>query len=135
MKLLSRNVTAPLPAVTVWPVTSISRAPLQNFLGRTMCRKVTEPSLSVRAPIAVIRLMICTSVRSSSPPVSSPSCRFSCASAPRPIGYSAEVATSLLRGPDRPVTVVGEWTQSILRWLGPVLFGLVLLSLRGRVKR
>jgi hypothetical protein len=32
-------------------------------------------------------------------------------------------------------SAVGEWTQSILRWLGPVLFGVVLLSLRGRVKR
>jgi uncharacterized protein YjbI with pentapeptide repeats len=54
---------------------------------------------------------------------------------PRALGYSAEVATSLLRGPDRPVTAAGEWTQAILRWLGPALFALALLSLRGRVKR
>lgn len=54
---------------------------------------------------------------------------------PAALGYSMEVATSLLRGPDRPVTVVGEWTQAVLRWLGPLLFGLALLSLRGRVKR
>ena len=92
MKLLSRKVTAPLPAVTAWPVTSISLAPLQNFLGRRMCRYVTEPSLSVLAPIAVIRLMTCTSVTISSPPVSSPSCRFSCASSP----WSMSVAVGFL---------------------------------------
>jgi uncharacterized protein YjbI with pentapeptide repeats len=55
--------------------------------------------------------------------------------APAALGYSAEVATSLLRGPDRAVTVIGEWTQTVLRWLGPLLFGLALVSLRGRVKR
>ena len=38
MKLLSRNVTAPLPAVAACPVTSISLAPLQNFLGKTRGR-------------------------------------------------------------------------------------------------
>jgi uncharacterized protein YjbI with pentapeptide repeats len=51
------------------------------------------------------------------------------------LGYSAEVATSLLRGPERPVTAAGELTQATLRWLGPVLLGLALISLRGRVKR
>jgi uncharacterized protein YjbI with pentapeptide repeats len=55
--------------------------------------------------------------------------------APAAFGYSAEVATSLLRGPQHPVTAIGEWTQAVLRWLGPLLFGLALLSLRGRVKR
>jgi hypothetical protein len=54
---------------------------------------------------------------------------------PAALGYSAEVATSLLRGPERPVTAAGAWTQAVLRWLGPLLFGLALLSLRGRVKR
>jgi uncharacterized protein YjbI with pentapeptide repeats len=55
--------------------------------------------------------------------------------APAALGYSAEVATSLLRGPDRAVTTAGEWAQTVLRWLGPLLFGLALVSLRGRVKR
>jgi uncharacterized protein YjbI with pentapeptide repeats len=54
---------------------------------------------------------------------------------PGALGYSAEVATSLLRAPERPVTAAGEWTQAILRWLGPLLFGLAIFSLRGRVKR
>jgi uncharacterized protein YjbI with pentapeptide repeats len=54
---------------------------------------------------------------------------------PAAFGYSAEVATSLLRGPERRVTVIGEWTQAGLRWLGPVLFALALVSLRGRIKR
>jgi uncharacterized protein YjbI with pentapeptide repeats len=54
---------------------------------------------------------------------------------PVALGYSAEVATSLLRGPQRAVTTAGEWTQAVLRWLGPLLFGLALVSLRGRVKR
>jgi uncharacterized protein YjbI with pentapeptide repeats len=54
---------------------------------------------------------------------------------PTALGYSAEIATSLLRGPERPVTSVGEWTRAVLRWLGPLLFGLALFSLRGRVKR
>ena len=54
---------------------------------------------------------------------------------PGAFGYSAETATSLLRGPDRQVTPAGEWTQAVLRWLGPALFALALVSLRGRVKR
>ncbi len=54
---------------------------------------------------------------------------------PGTLGYSAEVATSLLRAAERPVTAAGEWTQAILRWLGPLLFGLAVFSLRGRVKR
>jgi hypothetical protein len=54
---------------------------------------------------------------------------------PGALSYSAETATSVLRGADRRVTSIGQWTQSVLRWVGPVLFGLALLSLRGRVKR
>ena len=54
---------------------------------------------------------------------------------PGAFGYAAEVSTSLLRGPDRPVTVVGEWTRAVLRFLGPSLLALALISLRGRVKR
>jgi uncharacterized protein YjbI with pentapeptide repeats len=49
--------------------------------------------------------------------------------------YSAEAATSLLRAPSRPLTPIGGWTQVALRLLGPVLLGLTILSLRGRVKR
>jgi Pentapeptide repeats (9 copies) len=54
---------------------------------------------------------------------------------PTALAFSAESATSLLRGPDRALTQVGEWTQVAERLLGPVLFGLAVLSLRGRVKR
>jgi len=54
---------------------------------------------------------------------------------PTALAYSAESATSLLRGPDRALTLVGQWTQVALRLLGPVLLGLAVLSLRGRVKR
>jgi hypothetical protein len=43
--------------------------------------------------------------------------------------------TSLLRGIDAPLTSAGEWMVTALRLLGPLLFGLMLLSLRGRVKR
>jgi hypothetical protein len=51
------------------------------------------------------------------------------------LAFSAESATSLLRGPDRALTPLGEWTQVAVRLLGPVLFGLAVLSLRGRIKR
>jgi uncharacterized protein YjbI with pentapeptide repeats len=54
---------------------------------------------------------------------------------PGAFGYAAEVSTSLLRGPDRPVTVAGEWTRAVLRFLGPTLLALALVSLRGRLKR
>jgi hypothetical protein len=69
---------------------------------------------------------------------------YRCEPAPRPsyagqlataLAFSAESATSLLRGPDRALTPLGEWTQVAVRLLGPVLFGLAVLSLRGRVKR
>jgi hypothetical protein len=51
------------------------------------------------------------------------------------VTFSAESTTSLLRAPERPLTVAGEWLQIGLRLLGPLFFGLALLSLRGRVKR
>jgi hypothetical protein len=50
--------------------------------------------------------------------------------------YSAESATVVFRGPDqRMPTLLGRWCQIVLRILGPVLLGLAVLSLRGRVKR
>jgi uncharacterized protein YjbI with pentapeptide repeats len=51
------------------------------------------------------------------------------------VTFSAESTTSLFRAPDRPLTLAGEWLQIGLRLLGPLFFGLALLSLRGRVKR
>jgi hypothetical protein len=55
---------------------------------------------------------------------------------PTAIRYSAQATTALLRGPDvRALTAVGEWTQIALRLIGPVLLGLAVLSVRGRVKR
>jgi uncharacterized protein YjbI with pentapeptide repeats len=54
---------------------------------------------------------------------------------PEAIRFSAESATALLRGPDRPLTLPG-WTLHItLRLLGPGLLGLAVVSIRGRVKR
>ena len=49
--------------------------------------------------------------------------------------YSFQATTSLLRAPTRALTDVGSVLDSILRLLGPLLYGLVLLSLRGRIKR
>jgi hypothetical protein len=49
--------------------------------------------------------------------------------------YSFEVATSLLRPPNRDLYTAGRLSELGLRLLGPVLFGLAILSLRGRVKR
>jgi hypothetical protein len=54
---------------------------------------------------------------------------------PEALAFSAESTVSLLRPPDRSLTLPGRWTQMALRVLGPVLFGLIVLSLRGRVKR
>ena len=51
---------------------------------------------------------------------------------------SAESATSLLRGPGTSgpaLTAAGEGLALVLRLLGPVLLGLAVLSLRGRIKR
>ena len=49
--------------------------------------------------------------------------------------FSLESTTSLLRGTAHDLTTAGEVFWVVLRLLGPVFFGLVLLSLRGRVKR
>lgn len=43
--------------------------------------------------------------------------------------------TSFLRAPDVTLTLPGQVIQIALRLLGPLFFGLALLSLRGRVKR
>jgi uncharacterized protein YjbI with pentapeptide repeats len=51
------------------------------------------------------------------------------------IWFSAESATALLRSPDRALTLPGRALQLALRLLGPVLLGLAVLSIRGRVKR
>jgi uncharacterized protein YjbI with pentapeptide repeats len=50
--------------------------------------------------------------------------------------YSVQSATSLLREPTtEPLTTVGRITEITLRLLGPLLLGLAVLALRGRVKR
>lgn len=49
--------------------------------------------------------------------------------------FSVESTTSLLRGTDRELTGLGETLWIALRLLGPLFFGLGILSLRGRVKR
>jgi uncharacterized protein YjbI with pentapeptide repeats len=49
--------------------------------------------------------------------------------------FSLESTTSLLRGKDQDLTTAGELVWIMLRLLGPVFFGLAILSLRGRVKR
>jgi uncharacterized protein YjbI with pentapeptide repeats len=54
---------------------------------------------------------------------------------PEAIRFSAESATALLRGPDRLLTLPGWTLHMTLRLLGPVLLGLAVLSIRGRVKR
>jgi hypothetical protein len=54
---------------------------------------------------------------------------------PEALAFSAESTVSLLRAPDRSLTLPGRWVQMLPRILGPVLFGLFVLSLRGRVKR
>jgi hypothetical protein len=54
---------------------------------------------------------------------------------PDALAFSAESTVSLLRAPDRALTLPGRSAQMILRVLGPVLFGLAVLSFRGRVRR
>jgi hypothetical protein len=49
--------------------------------------------------------------------------------------FSIESTTSLLRGQRLDLTEPGRALQIVLRLLGPLFFGLALLSLRGRVKR
>jgi uncharacterized protein YjbI with pentapeptide repeats len=55
---------------------------------------------------------------------------------PSALLFSTQATTALLRGPDpRALTTVGEWQLIALRLIGPVLLGLAVLSVRGRVKR
>jgi Pentapeptide repeats (9 copies) len=54
---------------------------------------------------------------------------------PDAIRFSARSATALLRGPDRALTPLGEWLEIGLRFVGPILLGLAVLSVRGRVRR
>ena len=50
--------------------------------------------------------------------------------------YSVQSTTSLLRTPtNEPLTASGQVIDIVLRLLGPVLFGLAILAVRGRVKR
>jgi hypothetical protein len=42
---------------------------------------------------------------------------------PGAIQFSAQAATTLLRGPDRPLTELGEWPHMALRLVAPVLLG------------
>jgi hypothetical protein len=52
------------------------------------------------------------------------------------VEFAVDTATSLLRTrSDRPLTGTGRVTELGLRFAGPLLLGLALLSLRGRVKR
>lgn len=54
---------------------------------------------------------------------------------PDAIRFSAQAAAALLRDPDRTLTPLGEWLHLGVRLVGPVLLGLTVLSIRGRVKR
>jgi hypothetical protein len=54
---------------------------------------------------------------------------------PDAIRFSARSATALLRGPDRALTPLGEWLEIGLRFAGPVLLALAVVSVRGRVRR
>ena len=52
------------------------------------------------------------------------------------LNYSIETTTSLLHSPaDEPLTVGGRIIEIVLRLTGPLLLGLAVLALRGRVKR
>jgi hypothetical protein len=55
---------------------------------------------------------------------------------PSALTFSAESASAVLHDPSPlALTLAGQWCQVILRLAGPVLLGLAVLSLRGRVKR
>lgn len=53
----------------------------------------------------------------------------------RALAYSARAATAIFGGLERQLTTWGEAFRIVLRIIGPVLLGLVALSLRARVKR
>jgi hypothetical protein len=45
------------------------------------------------------------------------------------------VEGAVFRASDQQLTYKGRLIQAVLRFLGPILLGLTLLSVRGRVKR
>jgi hypothetical protein len=49
--------------------------------------------------------------------------------------FSLQSTTSLLRSPEEHLSIKGRLLEIGLRLIGPLFFGLALLSLRGRVKR
>jgi hypothetical protein len=49
--------------------------------------------------------------------------------------FSVQSVGALLHGPTQQLSVLGEWIQVALRFFGPILLGLAILSIRGRVKR
>jgi hypothetical protein len=53
----------------------------------------------------------------------------------RAILFATESSVSLLRAPTVKLTAGGEIVQIVLRLAGPLLFGLALIALRGRVRR
>jgi hypothetical protein len=53
----------------------------------------------------------------------------------RSLMFALESSVSLLRAPDVKLTSLGELVQITLKLLGPLFFGLALLSFRGRIKR
>jgi hypothetical protein len=53
----------------------------------------------------------------------------------RSLLFALESSVSLLKAPELRLTATGEVATVALRLLGPLFFGLTLLSLRGRVKR
>ena len=53
----------------------------------------------------------------------------------RSLLFAIESALSVLRPPQTGLSAGGEVVQIALRLLGPLLFGLALLSVRARIKR
>jgi hypothetical protein len=51
------------------------------------------------------------------------------------VRFSLEESISLLRGSNETLTNAGQSIDIVLRLVGPLLFGLTVLALRGRVKR
>jgi hypothetical protein len=49
--------------------------------------------------------------------------------------FSLRAATSFFRGTDQQLSTAGGWMELVLRLIGPLLFGVAVLALRGRVKR
>jgi hypothetical protein len=49
--------------------------------------------------------------------------------------FGAQSSVSFFRAPDAPLTDTGSIVEMLLRLAGPLLFGLAVLSLRGRVRR